>query len=74
VAGPVKSYIQFREYLYKQDMWLDWNDENQEYDIVKSFDSVNQVVVTLPHHTVWHNYQRAVEIVNTAVGLNSLFL
>jgi hypothetical protein len=70
----MKSYMPFREYLSKKGLWLDWNDEDQEYDIISSKNYVNEVVVSLPARVVRHDYQQAVEIVNTAVGLNSLFL
>ena len=69
----MKSYVPFRQYLSEKGMWLDWNDEDQEYDVMSSKSYVNEVVVSLPARVVRHDYGQAVEIVSTALSILDSF-
>jgi hypothetical protein len=69
----VKSYLLFRKYLSEKGMWLEWNDEDQEYDIISSVNFVNEVVLSLPAHVVRHDYQQAVDVVSTTLLLDKAF-
>jgi hypothetical protein len=69
----MKSYLPFLRYLSEKGLWMDWNYENQEYDVISSKNYVNKVVVSLPAHVIGHDYLQAVETVDTYLRLNCLF-
>lgn len=74
----MKSYMPFLEYLSEKGLWLDWNDEDQEYNVVGSRRTrsgmyANEIIVTLPPRTVRHDFNEAVEIVSTSLELFNFF-
>ena len=65
----MKGYLPFRDYLKEKGLWLDWDDETEEYDVIRPMGYVNVVITSLPAHIVRRDFDTAQSQVETVMTM-----